>query len=97
SDQTGAGPTRRSGNRCPALATSRSPRAASLDSVGGVLTASAYTHPRGRVSTAYVRWRARPLLALALVCLVSTAVRLAWLPAPCHEACRTGTQHVLIF
>jgi len=61
------------------------------------MTASAYAHPRGRVSTAYVRLRARPLVPLAVVCLVSTAVRLAWLPAPCHEPCRAGTQHVLIF
>jgi 4-amino-4-deoxy-L-arabinose transferase-like glycosyltransferase len=41
--------------------------------------------------------RARPLLALAIVCLASTAARLAWLPAPCRDPCRSPDQHVLIF
>ena len=49
------------------------------------------------ISSAYAHLRARPLVVLALVCLVSTAARLAWLPDPCREPCRNARQHVLIF
>jgi predicted membrane-bound dolichyl-phosphate-mannose-protein mannosyltransferase len=49
------------------------------------------------VASAYAQLRARPLVVLALVCLVSAAVRLAWLPAPCREPCRSDAQHVLVF
>lgn len=41
--------------------------------------------------------RRRPLAVLALVCVLSTAVRLAWLPAPCRDRCRDSAEHLLIF
>jgi predicted membrane-bound dolichyl-phosphate-mannose-protein mannosyltransferase len=34
---------------------------------------------------------------LVVICLVSTAARVAWLPAPCRTPCGGGTRHVLIF
>jgi len=43
------------------------------------------------------RRAALPWLALAAISLVSLAARAAWLDAPCHQPCRRGTDHVLIF
>src|SRR5947209_10961750 len=40
---------------------------------------------------------ARPVPLLVLLCVVSVLARAAWLGAPCHAPCRTGSQHVLIF
>jgi predicted membrane-bound dolichyl-phosphate-mannose-protein mannosyltransferase len=38
-----------------------------------------------------------PLLALAVVCVISLAARGAWLGQPCHSPCRTPADRVLIF
>jgi hypothetical protein len=39
----------------------------------------------------------RPTVLLALVLLLSTAARLAWLGEPCRSPCRAATDHTLVF
>ncbi len=38
-----------------------------------------------------------PLVALALVCLVSLGLRVAWLGQPCRSPCRSATDRLLVF
>src|SRR5436305_549040 len=39
----------------------------------------------------------RPIPLLVVLCLVSVAVRAAWLGDPCRSPCRTASDHVLVF
>jgi dolichyl-phosphate-mannose-protein mannosyltransferase len=39
----------------------------------------------------------RPLILLALVCLVSTAARVAFIGEPCRAPCNTPADHILVF
>ena len=50
-----------------------------------------------RLQTLIERGRARPLLLLAVVCVISVGARAAWLGAPCHSPCRTASDHILVF
>jgi hypothetical protein len=38
-----------------------------------------------------------PVALLVVVCLVSTAARLAWISEPCRSPCRTAADHILVF